>query len=82
MSKEKKGFEITRKNFVREEKFGNDVVGYTYQITFNKSIEDEETFAKIVNGLNYVKAVKDIKVVGAKVVKPTEQVDKKVAAKK
>ena len=81
MSKEKNGFEITRKNFVREEKFGTDVVGYTYQITFNKPIEDEETFGKIVNGLNYVKVVNEIKVVDAKAVKPTEQVDKKAVKK-
>lgn len=82
MSEEKKEFEITRKNFLREEKFGIETVGYTYQITFNRALESDDDFVKIVDALNAFKDVSGIEVIDVEEVKPTVQVDKKVLKKK
>lgn len=55
MKKEEK-YEVSSHTFKGAEEFNGKVIGYTYEITFNKSLEHTGRFRGIEDGLNnYVK---------------------------
>lgn len=58
MSKEK-GYKVNSHTFKGVSEFDGKIIGYTYEITFNKSLEHTGRFSGIEDGLNaYVKKEK------------------------
>lgn len=54
--KEEKKYKVRSHKFVGCSKYNEEIFGYTYEITFNKSLEHTGRFTGIEDGLNaYVK---------------------------